>query len=234
VRRYGLPVLCLVVAAVCVRLGVWQMRRLAERRVYNAGLMARLQQVPLDLDGTLPESLSYRHVIARGIYDFEHQLVIVNRSQGGLPGGYIVTPLRLASGRVVLVERGWKYAPDGRSVGSNLVPEPSEATVRGIIVEVPPRPVPLANRPPRDTTGWPKAVQRLDLGSLAFSYAPITAVVRRDSAGPLGPGEFQLIPPPVLDDGPHLSYVIQWFSFALIALVGGGAWWMRRRDAPME
>jgi cytochrome oxidase assembly protein ShyY1 len=28
------------------------------------------------------------------------------------------------------------------------------------------------------------------------------------------------VAPPALDDGPHLSYAIQWFSFAAIALVG--------------
>jgi cytochrome oxidase assembly protein ShyY1 len=26
----------------------------------------------------------------------------------------------------------------------------------------------------------------------------------------------------VLDDGPHLSYAIQWFAFATIAVVGAG------------
>jgi cytochrome oxidase assembly protein ShyY1 len=30
-------------------------------------------------------------------------------------------------------------------------------------------------------------------------------------------------PTPALDDGPHLSYVVQWFSFALIIVVGTGA-----------
>jgi surfeit locus 1 family protein len=35
---------------------------------------------------------------------------------------------------------------------------------------------------------------------------------------------------PALDDGPHLSYAIQWFGFALIAL--GGAWlWLRSRKS---
>ena len=32
------------------------------------------------------------------------------------------------------------------------------------------------------------------------------------------------VPLPQLDDGPHLSYAIQWFSFAAIALIGGGLW----------
>ena len=30
----------------------------------------------------------------------------------------------------------------------------------------------------------------------------------------------QRVPTPPLDEGPHLSYAIQWFSFAAIALAG--------------
>jgi surfeit locus 1 family protein len=32
------------------------------------------------------------------------------------------------------------------------------------------------------------------------------------------------LPPPSLDEGPHLNYAIQWFAFATIALVGAGAY----------
>ena len=37
------------------------------------------------------------------------------------------------------------------------------------------------------------------------------------------------LPPPALDEGPHLSYAIQWFSFAAIALIGGTAVAVRNR-----
>jgi surfeit locus 1 family protein len=32
------------------------------------------------------------------------------------------------------------------------------------------------------------------------------------------------VPPPPLGDGPHLSYALQWFAFATVALVGYVAW----------
>jgi cytochrome oxidase assembly protein ShyY1 len=38
---------------------------------------------------------------------------------------------------------------------------------------------------------------------------------------PPQPGELPaLVPPPDLSEGPHLSYAIQWFTFAAVALVG--------------
>jgi cytochrome oxidase assembly protein ShyY1 len=72
-------------------------------------------------------------------------------------------------------------------------------------------------------------MRALDLGYLTFAYAPITAVLRRDSLSAPSSGAFQAIPAPALDNGPHLSYAIQWFSFATIALVGGALWLVRTR-----
>ena len=52
----------------------------------------------------------------------------------------------------------------------------------------------------------------------------------RPTGSPLGTESFiRRLSPPVLDDGPHLSYAIQWFSFATIILVGSGALMFKRR-----
>lgn len=225
--RYGLPGVCLITAAVCVRLGVWQVSRLKERRALNAVLAARMAQVPVDLDGPLPDSMAWRRATAHGLYDFNHQIVLTNRTQQGLPGVWVVTPLRLPSGRVVLVERGWFYAPDGQSMNVQHQLEPQEASVQGMVVDAPSPSLGSATWP-KDTV-WPKAMRTLDLGYLTFAYAPVTAVLRRERLALPSSGEFQAIPLPTLDNGPHLSYAIQWFSFATIALVGGAMWLVRTR-----
>src|SRR5262249_35225366 len=155
----------------------------------------------------------WRHARVRGIYDYEHQILLTNRTQGGLPGVYVVTPLRMRSGRVVLVERGWMYAPDGRSAGHVPI-DPADSGIAGVTVEAR-GPVSGAAGWAKDTV-WPKVQRTLDVGYLTFIYAPVTAVLRRDSV--LATQPMQGIGPPALDDGPHLSYAIQWFSFALIAL----------------
>jgi cytochrome oxidase assembly protein ShyY1 len=38
--------------------------------------------------------------------------------------------------------------------------------------------------------------------------------------------------PPTLDNGPHLSYAIQWFSFAAIAITGAAIVAVRSRHQP--
>jgi cytochrome oxidase assembly protein ShyY1 len=46
--------------------------------------------------------------------------------------------------------------------------------------------------------------------------------ILRRTEGPSGLPTGLAVPPlPALDDGPHLTYALQWFSFAVIAVVGG-------------
>jgi cytochrome oxidase assembly protein ShyY1 len=107
--------LLFVVAAACIRLGFWQLDRLAERRLRNDQLAARLAQPVVELQALSADTTGWlhRHVILRGQYDVERSIVLPARYLGGVPGVHVVTPLRLASGEAVLVNRGWLPAADG-------------------------------------------------------------------------------------------------------------------------
>jgi len=186
-------VFALAVALVCVRLGVWQLDRLGQRRARNAVLAARLALPPLQLvRGTPADSAQQRRLIARGVYDFAGELIGPPRSFDGTPGVALVTPLRLADGSTVFVDRGWVPSPDARHVDQTLYREPDSATVEGV-----------GAVSPRGFSDVPFVLQQT--GTAAAQGLP-----RR-------------WPAPSLDNGPHLSYAIQWFSFALIIVVGTGA-----------
>jgi surfeit locus 1 family protein len=191
-----LGVIAILVATVCVLLGRWQLSRLGQRRAHNAALAARLALPPLPVGRNVSaDSARQRRVVARGVYDFAAERTWPGRSFQGTPGVALVTPLRLADGSAVLVDRGWAPSPDAFHVDHTLYREPDTATVTGIAL-VPPR-----GRGDVDVTGFLPFV--IQLGSAD----PARGLPRR-------------WPPPTLDNGPHLSYAIQWFSFALIALVG--------------
>src|SRR5438552_2216002 len=100
-RRYALFLISFAVAAVCVRLGFWQVSRLKERRVLNTSLRANLALPPTDLADPAPAFARYRHVRGTGTFDYDHQVVVEARSFGGVPSVIVVTPLRLAGGRAV-------------------------------------------------------------------------------------------------------------------------------------
>ncbi len=198
-RDVGLVVIAGLVAALCVRAGVWQLDRLTQRRARNAALAARLALPPIELRGAVAvDSLRQRRVVARGVYDYTAERAWPGRSFEGTPGVALITPLRLAGGSGVLVDRGWVPSPDAFHVDHAPYREGDTATVTGIAF-VPPR-----GRGDVNPAGFLPIIVQLD------SPEPAHGLPRR-------------WPPPAFDDGPHLSYAVQWFSFALIALVGTAA-----------
>src|SRR2546428_1465459 len=105
-------VVALLVAAICVRLGVWQLDRLHERRQRNALLLAARARPPLEIDGSLPaDSARDRRLVARGVYDYAHERLWHGPSYEGAPRGGLGTPLRLAGGAAGRVGRGRGPSP---------------------------------------------------------------------------------------------------------------------------
>jgi surfeit locus 1 family protein len=209
-------VLVLLTAAGFARLGVWQLSRLHERRAANvrtaaarAAPPAMLPPVPADV-----AALAERRIVARGRYDHAHEIILRGDVLQGVPGVRIVTPLLLAdSGPAVLVARGFLPAPDAATVDLRGSEEPGEQTVRGIGL-----PVPVGSGEPIEQKGrgtW----RRLDLAALRrrLPYAVLPVYINQspDSTLPRFPRREEL---PPMDDGPHLSYAVQWFLFAGMAV----------------
>jgi len=213
-------VLTLVGATTFARLGFWQLSRLAERRAHNAHLEERLAAPPVVVTSLSADSGTghYRRVSARGVFDFAAQVALAGRSRQGSPGVHLLTPLRLAGDTVVMVNRGWVYSPDARTVDQARwrEHEGDSVTVIGY----------AETWTGRETAALPSArrtVRTLDSTAVARSVgSPVLTyfvVQTSDSAvrstPPVRLGE------PSLDEGSHASYAIQWFSFALIAVIGG-------------
>jgi surfeit locus 1 family protein len=232
VRTFALVAVALVTAAICVRLGVWQLQRLAERRDVNAVTAASLARPPIDVAALAADSTPVgRRVLLRGAYDFEHELVLVNRSREGAPGVNLLTPLRVP-GRdtAVMVNRGWIYSPDGASIDRTAWPEPREASGIAYVVWPGGSASNGADGMRIDST---RRVLRADprriAGALPYPVAPYHLVLLGDSSDARagygtavatdGTTPVRLSLPP-LDEGPHKSYAIQWFCFAAIAVVG--------------
>ena len=219
-RDYILTVLAVGFVLTTTSLGFWQLRRLAQRKAQNALVIARLAQTAVPVRELSHDSaaLHYRRVRLDGTFDFQHEVKIADRSRSGSPGVNIVTPLRLAgTDTAVLVNRGWVYAPDGVTV--NLADWREADSLHGsgyarpLSQPFPGSPV-LPDRP--------NAFRWLDLAALKtripYPVYPFVVVLDGDNAphGKIPPR----IPPPPLDEGPHRDYAIQWFSFAIIAVVG--------------
>jgi surfeit locus 1 family protein len=217
--------------AIMIRLGFWQLDRLAERRASNAELVHQLALPPLSLAGdALPvelkagadlTALKNRSASARGTYDFSHQVVLKLQSWQGQPGAHLITPLLIeGSSRAVLVDRGWVPYAEATPQALPQFDEPGPVTVTGRIQLSQPLPAASA-RPASLQSEW----YRLDIAAVQAHMPYQLLPVYIQQSPPPGPGGNAQLPyrvEPVFDlsDGPHLSYAIQWYSFALI--FGGG------------
>lgn len=212
--------LAVVVAGTCISLGIWQLNRLSERRSFNSGLRSRAEMPPVQISEVPTDTgnARYRRVQLIGSYDYDRELIVANRSRQGSPGVNIVTPLRI-SGRdtAILVNRGWVYAPDGMTTDLSRWREPSPMTGEAYVDNFSTRKG--APRLPRRG----RAYRWLDRATLSrdipYPIAPYYAVLMAKSGDQPANVPPRLDVPP-LDEGPHRSYAIQWFSFAAISIIG--------------
>ncbi|MFZ5855377.1 MAG: SURF1 family protein [Chloroflexota bacterium] len=215
-------------AALCIRLGIWQLDRLDQRRTFNAHYLSMLELPPLDLNADTTSDLTameYRSVTVRGTYDFDNQVALLNYYNEGVYGYHLFTPLLLADGRAVLVDRGWIPAEGNDSPsGWMRYEEAAPVQVQGVM-RLGVTNVPFGGRadPP-----LAEGQTRLDF----WNFANLERIGRQIPY-PILPVYIQptvdltdAVPPipsastVEITEGPHMGYAIQWFFFASLLLVG--------------
>ena len=230
-RTLAFAALAVVVAAICIRLGFWQLRRLRERREINARLVAHLAEPQADLVTLRADSSSrLRRARVSGTPDYAHEIVLAARSYEGSPGVYLFTPLRVAGhDSAFLVNRGWVYAADGVSVQRDRWRE-RDTNFTGYAELMPLQGSPVLDAPLRGDSLLvrvlnPTTVRR----ALPYPVSPLYLVATLADSSIPADRRVARLGAPVVDDGPHLSYAIQWFSFATVAIVGAIAVVLQRR-----
>jgi cytochrome oxidase assembly protein ShyY1 len=225
-RWIALFLVAVVVAVVCVRLGVWQLHRLDEKRTLNTQVRAGLAQPIAPLPDLLqradgdPGSLAWHRAEVTGTYDTQHEVLLYGRALNGEPGHHVLTPLVTADGTAVVVDRGWVPFEMDTPPVVEAAPPSGEVTVTGVLLPVEGSGDPSVQR---DGSGRLLTVRRIDPAYLAkempYDLAPLPLQLQEQSP-PQGSDLPAPVPLPELDEGPHLSYAIQWFTFATIALIG--------------
>jgi len=234
----GTVVLAVVVGGF-IRLGFWQLDRLGERRAENRAIAARLDAPPIADVAALRDTagLFYRSVVARGTYDNDRTIIFPGRSRRGLPGVYVLTPLRVPGHEALLVNRGWVPSPDAATVDLSLLEVHDTVTVHGLVLPFP------------DASESLAPAERVMPGDSAFRriwFAVDEATLRAQFPYPLAQVSLQELPlenvdstmpryparlePPALGEGSHLGYALQWFSFATIGIIGWIALVLRSRS----
>jgi surfeit locus 1 family protein len=219
VRRL-LPTLAMVaVVALCIAAGNWQRGRMLQKEALGARLAAAAAAPVAALPAAVDDwsTWRFRQVELAGRYDEARQILVDNKVHAARAGYHVVTPLVLADGRAVLVNRG--FAPGGatRSELPEARPPTGEVRVRGRVNLPPTDYVELAQAPPQGVV-W----QNLDPARFAAAtgIAVLPIVVEATA------GDDRLVrdwPRPDAGTEKHRIYMVQWYAFAALAF-GLWAW----------
>ena len=227
--RVLLLIISLLTAVLFVRLGIWQLSRLQVRRTENrlAGDARSDQVIDLNRTGSGGAARENRRVSVQGRYDRTYEVVLRGHVYRELPGVEIVTPLRIeGSDSAVMVNRGFFPSPDATFADTDSLNETGNVRVSGVALAIPVS----SDSGGALTSNGRETWRRLDLAALRaripYPLLDVYILQSPDSGLPRYP--IRLEPPP-LTDGPHLSYAIQWFAFAAIAVGGGLIFALRKR-----
>lgn len=221
-----LTLLVLAGTALCIRLGIWQLDRLEQRRAFNSQFEAARAQPALDLNQAVPEDIpgmEWRSVRVTGEYDLENQVALRNQYYGNKYGYHLLTPLRFGDA-AVLVDRGWIPA-EGNSTAADWrkYDEIGTVTIFGQIRlgQAKPSFGGVSDQLPADGSRleiWNNADVSQIATQMPYPVLPVYVQPEADPEDTEPPIPFQ--PRIELTEGSHFGYALQWFTFATILFFG--------------
>jgi len=219
----GAFVLAVAVAAALLtaRLGVWQLDRAAQKitlqaAIENQGKRPPLPAIELADDPAAALAQHHRGIVIDGRWLPEHTVFLENRQMNGRPGFFVVTPLQLADGSAVLVQRGW--LPRDMTDRTRVVQPPTadgQVRVEGRIAPPPSRLYDFAGaasgpiRQNIDVEGFARET-RLRLRPLS--------IVQLEGTPTLNDGLSRKWLRPAADVAKHHGYAFQWFALCALIL----------------
>jgi cytochrome oxidase assembly protein ShyY1 len=237
----GFGVFTLILIAVFVGLGVWQLQRRVEKHALIAALDTRLATAPVALPEpsawpTLTSAKDeFRRVSFTATYDKQPDAMVYSsgsavRADIGGPGTWAFLPAKLATGETVVINAGFVQNTmqdrdfESRVVGRLVTGTPVTLTGYIRFPEPAGRLTPNADLPKRlwFVRDHRAMAQALGWGDVAPFYVDLETPVPESGTPKPGPLEVHL-----KDD--HMQYAITWFSLAAAVLIAFGAWWRGQR-----
>jgi surfeit locus 1 family protein len=212
---FTVPVLLILVG-----LGCWQIERLH----WKEGLIAQRQAaasgptLPAPEDAAAAQSMEFRHVTDNGVFLYDKEILVWATAEDGAGGYEVLTPLREAGGRLVIVNRGFvpvdlkdRSARRASEIGGTV-------QVAGLLR------LPSSSRP-----SWFVPDNRPALGEwFWFDLPAMAAAERLDDVAPFTIDADATPHPGIWPKGGvtrlalpnhHLQYAVTWFSLAVALLV---------------
>ncbi|MGE5087736.1 MAG: SURF1 family protein, partial [Candidatus Levyibacteriota bacterium] len=190
--------------------GNWQHRRMLQKEALRAQIEAAAAAAPVPLPSDVADwrDWRFRHVVVTGTFDAGHQILIDNEVRAGRAGYDVVTPMKLADGRVVLVDRGWVEMGPTRAVLPSSPPPAGVVALRGRVD------IPAAHYFELGDGDVPEGPVWEHLDPQRFGAAtelPVLPIVVEAIEGPGGEGLARDWPRPDFGIEMHQGYMLQWY-----------------------
>ena len=204
----------------------WQWNRLEARQLVNVQIQEQIDKEPAQIaeliistetSKTVAEDAQWRTIGMTGVWLQDKQVLVRKKSLESDLGLWVVTPLQLSDGTVVMINRGWTAA------ANSAVDSPVVASVPTGTIEVLGRlRVTLERTKPAPTDLPAGQVDRIvpteiidSPDTLSNAYLEMTAS-RPDSLS----SEIRTLPAPEVTEGAHRSYAVQWIFFEIMTVIG--------------
>jgi surfeit locus 1 family protein len=212
---WAMTALTLALCIAFVSLGRWQWQR-GQVRQQEWDAFARGADAVLPLgDARLDDVARFARVSITGHYRSDRQFLLDNRTHAGQAGYEVLTPLELADGRVLLVDRGWVAFTGARARLPNVSFAPAQsATLVGRVDDLPGAGLAYGRAPPALTGSWPRVTSYPRMSELAAALGRELErrIVLLDPRA--ADGYVRDWQPPGLAPARHWAYAIQWWLFA--------------------
>ena len=195
-------------AAACaagIALGNWQARRAEEKRALAANV---------------------QRIMVVGEFLPERTVFLDNKIHDHRPGYEVVTPLRLAEGIHVLVNRGWIAAPPTRDQLPQVQTPRGRIRIAGVMQPHLPRAMKLGEAQKGPVR------QNLELKDFAAETGLTLQAFVIEQTSDTEDGLARDWPPPDAGAQKNDAYSFQWYSLAGLALVLGIVFSFRKRASP--
>ena len=204
----------------------WQWHRLQDRQAANVLIQEQIDKEPVAIDElivtadgatTVPNDFQWRSVELTGVWQTENQVLVRKKSLESDLGLWVVTPLELIDGTIVMVNRGWTAAANS-AVDSPVVADVPTGTIEvlGRLREITLRTKPAPTDLPDGQVDRIIPLEIVDSPeTLSNAYVEMTAS-RPESKS----SDIRTLPAPEVTEGAHRSYAIQWLFFEIMTVIG--------------
>ena len=229
-KKALLVVLVLTLTAIMLAAAVWQTQRGLQKQA--------LAEQRADAQAAAPSVFSAataygQRVQLTGEFDSARQILLDNQVRDGRVGVHVWTPLRLASGVVVMINRGWVPAsPDRQQLPTWQTPD-GAVSLHGFWTRLPRAGMAVANAD-CSAPQWPARMVYPNHGELACLYdAPLAnGIVQLGADAPHGfARDWRLAG---LTPSRHFGYALQWAALTVCLWILTFIAWKRRDRSPIK